>query len=82
MSYNGADENACWRVGWVAFDKAYPKVAGSSEDPLIVPPPGEPRNTDIAFVASSVAEKSGITLYYPVADKAIFPRRSLAFERS
>lgn len=72
MFYNGADENAHWRVGWVAFDKAYSKVVGRSEDPIIVPLPGEPGDADIAFAASSVPEKSGIALYYSVADKAIF----------
>lgn len=72
MFYNGADENAHWRIGWVAFDKTYSKVVGRSEDPLIVPPPGEPGDTDIAFAASAVAEESGIALYYSVADKAIF----------
>ena len=72
MFYNGADENAHWRIGWVAFDKAYAKVIGRSENPLIVPPPGEPGDTDIAFAASAVAEEHGISLYYSVADKAIF----------
>jgi len=72
MFYNGADENAHWRIGWVAFDKTYSKVVGRSEDPLIVPPPGEPGDTDIAFAASSVVEEHSISLYYSVADKAIF----------
>ncbi len=72
MFYNGADENAHWRVGWVAFDKAYAKVIGRSENPLIVPPSGEPGDTDIAFAASAVAEEHGISLYYSVADKTIF----------
>ena len=72
MFYNGADENAQWRIGWVAFDKAYTEVVGRSEDPLIIPPPGEPGDTDIAFAASAVVEKDGISLYFSVADKAIF----------
>ena len=72
MFYNGADENAQWRIGWVAFDKDYTKVVGRSKDPLIVPPPGELGETDIAFAASAVVEKDGISLYFSVADKAIF----------
>ena len=72
MFYNGADKNARWRIGWVAFNSDYTEVVGRSEDPIIVPPPGEPGDTDIAFAASAVVEARGISLYYSVADKAIF----------
>ena len=81
MFYNGADENARWRIGWVAFNKDYTKVVGRSKDPLIVPPPGEPGDTDIAFAASAVVERDGISLYYSVADKAIFRATALSHLR-
>lgn len=78
MFYNGATKDAHWRIGWIAFDANYTRIVARSEDPLIVPPPGQPGDTDIAFAASCVEEQGGAHLYYSVADKDLF-RAALHF---
>ncbi|MDQ2800900.1 MAG: hypothetical protein M3Y13_14810 [Armatimonadota bacterium] len=72
MFYNGATQDVHWRIGWIAFDAGYTRIVARSEDPLIVPPPGEPGDTDIAFAASCVEEQCSVHLYYSVADKDLF----------
>lgn len=72
MFYNGATPDAHWRIGWIAFDAGYTRIIARSEDPLIIPPAGEPGDTDIAFAASCVEDKDGLHLYYSVADKNLF----------
>jgi len=72
MFYNGATQDAHWRIGWIAFDAGYTRIVDRSEEPLIVPPPGEPGDTDIAFAASCIEERDGVHLYYSVADKDLF----------
>lgn len=72
MFYNGATREAKWRIGWVVFDALYTRVLARGEDPLIVPPPREPDDADIAFAASAVEEETGISLYYSIADKSMF----------
>lgn len=73
MFYNGATQDAHWRIGWVAFDAEYTKVVARSEAPLIVPPANRvPGDTDIAFASSCVEEEGGaIFLYYSLADKTM-----------
>jgi predicted GH43/DUF377 family glycosyl hydrolase len=78
MFYNGATRDAHWRIGWAAFDAGYTRIVARSADPLIVPPPGETGDTDIAFAASCVKQGSGVHLYYSVADKSLF-RAALHF---
>ena len=72
MFYNGATPDAHWRIGWIVFDADYTRIIARSEEPLIVPPPGQPGDTDIAFAASCVDDDSAVQLYYSVADKDLF----------
>ena len=72
MFYNGATKETKWRIGWIVFDADYTHVLARSEDPLIVPPPVEPGDTDIAFAASCIEESGVVHLYYSVADKDLF----------
>lgn len=73
MFYNGANRNAEWRIGWIAFDERYERVVDRCEEPLITPPPWrEPEDTDIAFAASAIEERDAILLYYSIADKDMF----------
>lgn len=69
MFYNGATKNATWRIGWIAFDESYTRIVARCSDPMIVPPRGEPTDTDIAFAASAVAAAAADFLYYSTADK-------------
>ncbi len=69
MFYNGATQDAHWRIGWVAFDAGYTRVVARSDEPLIVPPPQAGDATDIAFAASAVEEGVTVYLYYSVADQ-------------
>lgn len=71
MFYNGGTRDAHWRVGWVQFDEQCLRVIDRGDQPLITPPPGEPGDTDIAFVASAVQQGEDIFLYYSVADKTL-----------
>ncbi len=73
MFYNGATEDARWRIGWVAFDAEYRKVVDRCIEPLIAPPPSPNRMaTDIAFAASVVSSGSHTWLYYSRADRVLF----------
>ncbi len=73
MFYNGATEDARWRIGWIAFDAEYRKVIDRCIEPLIAPPPSESRMaTDIAFAASVVFGGSHTWLYFSRADRALF----------
>lgn len=69
MFYNGATQDAHWRIGWVMFDADYTQVTARGETPLITPPPPTGDATDIAFAASAVEDGDGVYLYYSVADK-------------
>ena len=69
MFYNGADDKAAWRIGWVVFDPNFSTVVARGQDPIIVPPRPEGDDTDIAFAASAVAAGRKIWLYYSIADK-------------
>ena len=69
MFYNGATQDAHWRIGWVAFDAEYTRVVARGDDPVIVPPTPEGDRTDIAFAASAVEPDGKIYLYYSIADQ-------------
>lgn len=69
MFYNGATQDARWRIGWIAFDADYTRVVDRCIEPLIVPPPQPERGmTDIAFAASVIAQGDKAILYYSIAD--------------
>ena len=73
MLYNGATEDARWRIGWVAFDETYSKVTARCVEPLITPPPPEDRSApDIAFAGSMVAENGQTWVYYSLEDRKLF----------
>jgi predicted GH43/DUF377 family glycosyl hydrolase len=70
MFYNGATRDAKWRIGWIAFDAQYSRVADRCGEPLIVPPAQHDADaTDIAFAASAVTENGAVQIYYSVADQ-------------
>jgi len=73
MFYNGATEDARWRIGWVAFDRDCTHVVDRCIEPLITPPPPcERTGVDIAFAASVIQQRGKIYLYYSVGDKLLF----------
>jgi predicted GH43/DUF377 family glycosyl hydrolase len=73
MFYNGATNDARWRVGWVTFDQDCKCITGRGVEPLLMPPPAEERAaTDIAFAASAVLQEDGqIHLYYSLEDRKL-----------
>lgn len=73
MFYNGATQDARWRIGWIAFDAEYTKVVDRCIEPLIIPPPALQRTaTDIAFAASVVVVGDRIWLYYSLSDTHLY----------
>ncbi len=76
MFYNGATHDARWRIGWISFSPDFARVTGRGLEPLLVPPPALSREaTDIAFAASTVADRNRIALYYSLEDRML--RRAL-----
>lgn len=76
MFYNGATEDARWRIGWIAFDAEYRRVVDRCLEPLISPPPMQDRlATDIAFAASVLVHDGVAWLYYSRADSMLFRAR-------
>jgi predicted GH43/DUF377 family glycosyl hydrolase len=79
MFYNGATEDAHWRIGWVMFDRDYAQVIARCTAPLITPPKPSPGAVDIAFAASCVVPKessatdksSPFWLYYSIEDSSL-----------
>jgi len=73
MFYNGATNDARWRIGWVTFDKGCECITDRGLEPLLVPPPsGDREATDIAFAASAVLQQDGsIHLYYSLEDRRL-----------
>ncbi len=69
MFYNGATKDAKWRIAWALFDQTYAQVLGRSEDALIIPPPPQGDDADIAFAASAVEVNGKFWLYYSIADQ-------------
>lgn len=74
MFYNGANEKAAWRIGWIEFDQSFERVLARCEDPLIVPHGRlADGDTNIAFAASCIARGTQRTdLYYSIADKDMY----------
>lgn len=73
MFYNGATQNAKWRVGWIEFDATYQNVISRCDDPLIVPHDLMGEDTDIAFAASCThSGPDRCNLYYSIADKDMY----------
>lgn len=66
-----------WRIGWVLFDASYANVTARCDEPIIVPPPPEGEDTDIAFAASACEVDGKFRLYYTVADR-LMKRATLA----
>jgi predicted GH43/DUF377 family glycosyl hydrolase len=72
MFYNGATQDARWRIGWIAFDRNYRKIVDRCIQPLITPPPVADRtDTDIAFAGSVVSRDGAIWLYYSLEDRRL-----------
>lgn len=70
MFYNGATQDATWRIGWATFDQRLTKVTGRCEEPLIQPGgPHSEGSTDIAFAASAVETDGKVLLYYSESDQ-------------
>ena len=69
MFYNGATQDAHWRIGWAAFDRDMTKLIGRSAGPLIVPSELNGVATDIAFAASAVQTEDGAFLYFSQSDQ-------------
>ena len=73
MFYNGATDDARWRIGWVAFNRDCTEVIDRCIEPLITPPPPSERTgVDIAFAASVIVEGDKVYLYYSLGDKMLF----------
>ncbi len=73
MFYNGATQQAMWRIGWVAFDADFERVVARCEEPIIVPYDLGTGDTDIAFAASCTYPGTHrCEVYYSVADRAMY----------
>ncbi len=60
MFYNGATNDARWRIGWVTFNRDCECITDRGVEPMLVPPPAKERaSTDIAFAASAVLQNDG-----------------------
>ena len=70
MFYNGATQDAKWRIGWVEFDRHFVSVIDRCDKPLICPEAtlGDGA-TDIAFAASAVEHDGTVSLYYSQSDQ-------------
>lgn len=72
MFYNGATQDARWRIGWIAFARNCMSVIDRGIQPLITPPPVDDRTaTDIAFAGSVVSKDGSIRLYYSLEDRRL-----------
>jgi predicted GH43/DUF377 family glycosyl hydrolase len=73
MFYNGATDDARWRIGWVTFNRDCDCITDRGVEPMLVPPPAKDRAaTDIAFAASTVLQDDGsIHLYYSLEDRML-----------
>lgn len=71
MFYNGANAQAHWGIGWVAFTPDLSAVVARSEAPLIAPPDDVDGPRDIAFAASAVVREGRIWLYYSRNDREL-----------
>ena len=82
MFYNGATDDARWRIGWVTFDRECMCVSERGVEPLLVPPPAKDRSaTDIAFAASALLQEDGtIHLYYSLEDRMLSRATVVAYD--
>ena len=73
MFYNGATDDARWRIGWISFNRNCECITDRGVEPMLVPPPAKDRAaTDIAFAASAVLQDDGsIHLYYSLEDRLL-----------
>ena len=73
MFYNGATNDARWRIGWITFDQHCNCITDRGLEPMLVPPPATDREaTDIAFAASALLQPDGlIQLYYSLEDRKL-----------
>ena len=69
MFYNGADQDANWRIGWAAFNADLTRMEARGEDPLITPTDLSGAATDIAFAASAVEDNGKAMLYFSQSDQ-------------
>ena len=74
MFYNGATNDARWRIGWITFDQHCECITDRGLEPMLVPPPATDREaTDIAFAASAILQPDGqIHLYYSLEDRKLW----------
>ena len=70
MFYNGATQDAAWRIGWATFDQRLTRIVERCDEPLIVPEPslGE-GESDIAFAASAVEMDDHVLVYFSQSDQ-------------
>ena len=73
MFYNGATDDARWRIGWITFNGSCECITERALEPMLVPPPARDRAaTDIAFAASALLQDDGsIHLYYSLEDRML-----------
>ena len=71
MFYNGATQDAHWRIGWAAFDKDYAKIVARGVEPVIAPENVTKGATDIAFASSAIESGGRVYLYYSISDQDI-----------
>ena len=69
LFYNGATQDAHWRIGWAELDKDLFKVVDRCVDPLIVPTEIGGAATDIAFATSAFAVDETVWLYLSQSDQ-------------
>lgn len=69
LFYNGATQDAQWRIGWAAFDRSMTQVLERCDDPLIVPTDVRDGVTDIAFASSAIEVDDTIWLYFSQSDQ-------------
>ena len=72
MFYNGATQDAKWRIGWASFDKDLSNIVERCEDPLISPDGKQSDGaSDIAFAASAVEHDGAVRIYFSQSDQDI-----------
>jgi predicted GH43/DUF377 family glycosyl hydrolase len=70
MFYNGATQDAVWRIGWATFDRGLTKIVGRCDAPLIAPEGQVSEGTtNIAFAASAIERDHEVLLYFTQSDQ-------------
>ena len=82
MFYNGATNDARWRIGWISFNRNCECITDRGVEPMLVPPPAKDRAaTDIAFAASALLQADGtIHLYYSLEDRLLSRATVVAYD--